>query len=189
MEPLIDYVTAMSPSGKVDLPVQAARTDFGLLLDVMAAADVNPMNTARALKAIEEENSSERILLATFTALPQGKKFIELAQAFSKEKLINFACLTQIDGVKMDCAAYMEDLEHKEDQETIDVDHMCEELVRLAAELEKASPSVSDSCLENFRDPGKEVVKHVLIDSQIERKVDVDVWEEDIISHLIIWYY
>ena len=52
---------------------------------------------------------------------------------------------------------------------------MCEELVRLAAELEKASPSVSDSCLENFRDPGKEVVKHVLIDSQIERKVDVDV--------------
>ena len=85
MEPLIDYVTAMSPSGKVDLPVQAARTDFGLLLDVMAAADVNPMNTAGALKAIEEENSSERILLATFTALPQGKKFIELAQAFSKE--------------------------------------------------------------------------------------------------------
>ena len=84
MEPLLEFVKVMGgQEGSFALPSKDAAEEFANLSYILQATEESPMKVIRALKAIDETASAEKMVLATFKALPQGTKLIELARDFA----------------------------------------------------------------------------------------------------------
>ena len=147
LEPLLEFVSAMS-SDEV-LPSKQCASDFANLCKIMKAESVSPMDVKRALAYVEEHTSGERLVLATFTALPTGKKFIELATEFSEEKLKTFQCMLDLDNVKMECSAHIERMQ-ADDGVVPDISKLFDEVLRLTTKFAQASEAAA-SCTEESR--------------------------------------
>ena len=141
MEPLLEFVKVMGgQEGSFALPSKDAAEEFANLSFILQATEESPMKVIRALKAIDETASAEKMVLATFKALPQGTKLIELARDFASKKLKAVHSLQEIDAVQVDCAAHLEVLKNGIDEdgsfnESTDLNHAVDEVARLADAL------------------------------------------------------
>ncbi len=152
MEPLLEFVKVMA--GQEDdfaLPSKGAAEEFANLSSILQATEESPMKVIRALKAIDETASAEKMVLATFKALPQGTKLIELARDFATKKLKAVHSLQEIDSVQVDCAAHLEVLKNGIDKngncnKSTDLNHAVDEAARLADALAAVKSKESWLC-------------------------------------------
>ena len=127
MEPLLDFLTAMSKPET--LPDAQTASDFADLLYIIKATSTNPADTTRAIQSVLSDSSSDRPILASFNALAQGKKFLELADEFANAKLESNRFLTQLDSVRVECTAFTEAVDNHETE--IDISAMVDESLRV----------------------------------------------------------
>eukprot|EP00438_Fugacium_kawagutii_P021239 Skav204409 [mRNA] locus=scaffold6945:14782:21481:- [translate_table: standard] len=130
MDILIEFVSAMD---KVRLRHLLGVQQFEHVRNVLTAAEVNPMNVVRSVDFYDKHcDSSEHIIFASFKAFPAGKKLIELAREFATDKLDAFNSIMKIDEIKVECAAYIEQLksEHSSDVTALDIDRLFNDAVQ-----------------------------------------------------------
>lgn len=105
-EPLVEFVSAMT--NQDILKGTQAGDDFRSILTVMKAGTTNPMNVSRAVQEIKEAASADRMILATFKAMPQGKRYLDLAEEFAADKVKCIEHLKTLDTVRVECTAFTE---------------------------------------------------------------------------------
>lgn len=140
MEPLIGFLEAMSDQC-ADVTL---RSDFGDILLIIQAACVNPVRTSKAVSTVLADHGSQRPVLASFHALPLGKKLLELADAYASSKLESHQFLSKLETVRVDCSAFAEGLQEKPQDHRSVVD----EILRLTSEFIAACGLVPQSMQE-----------------------------------------
>ena len=76
LEPLRGYVGEMAAR----FSIEPGKRDFGIISIIINAPACNPQEVDDALKALKNEASPDRNILASFKAIPQGKKIMAQAE-------------------------------------------------------------------------------------------------------------
>ena len=138
-EPLVTFVEKMSFVEK--LPDKQSSEDFGHILSILKASSTSPTKTSKAVQEVKESASADRMILATFNALPQGKRFLELADESCQKKLKANEHLLKFDTVRAECAAFSESFDSG--RQPPDMKMLVDESWRLAKEYATAASSPS----------------------------------------------
>lgn len=100
-EPLKSFLVCMSQR----FSDPQSRSDFETLLTVVSGATSSPQHVHLAVETVNKESSPDRSVLASFKAIPQGKRFLSLCEAASAGRAhIQSAC-EAFQSVTKECEA------------------------------------------------------------------------------------